>query len=252
MVAKATVGHEFLSCYEKPSFARMIVVGYGYWSGTQSAGAPGFDGFPALNTQFQALSRSTLEAMMTWVCGGAGAKNVLITSSDPQTSGQWSPEFTNALTAAGHTFTLTGDISKFGAYDPLDFDMMFCEDLFSVAETYNGMTVSWDKFDFLLGENLPLIVDLRMTGAGEFERYGFNKIPAFHTAHGSTYGAPEWKYQRPFHCAPMGAAQYGLVKYTTTIFEAGTNIMGGTSAVYNCEADVADNEGVIGLWDGNG
>jgi len=233
-----------------PPPARMIGVGYGYWSADHRYGYSGFDGYPTFygeNTEFRASSRLWLGKAVKWLTGKETGANILIVqegtgAQDTPSGYEWGNEFQLGLDALGHTYTLTNSLVDWGAEEPLDYDLMLCHTLDN-AHTYHGLSLATEKLDYFLANGGHLMTDF---GVFDWARYGFAGSQ-WHDNHGAAYGAPDWKYQRPFYCSPLGADLFALVYYTTAKVVAATNTIGGSATIYDCTKH-ADN-GVLGLWE---
>jgi hypothetical protein len=203
----------------------MVCVGGGYWSANERPGYPGYDGKGA--QEYRADSDAVVDAMLRWASAKpSGNLNVLLMTTAPPTSPgyAYSSQFQAGLARLGHSYTITGALGNFGAYEPLDFDVTCAPDIMDTS-AYHGLTTSAAKIDYILTHQGALLVD--STGAfgtpGPMARYGIVTSAGWHSSHGAGV------YQRNFGAAP----EYKLVFFTTRYLTLGTNT-----------------QGVIGSWDG--
>lgn len=220
-----------------PKTSRLLVVGGPYWSRDQDVSFPGYDGVPGTppQTQYRADSDKFMDDALHWLAQKSGPLNVLVVNSSPP-SGSFGQQMIDGLTRLGHSYALTTEATGFGAFEPLDFDVVICPSVLN-ATSYHGFTSSKDKFDYILSNNGAVLTE--NTGSIiEWNRYGIG-ASGFHSSH---------TYQRPFYCTAIGngSTLYKLAQYTTVVLVSDTNTKGGTRTIYYC--DTHGTEGVVALW----
>lgn len=245
---------------------RLAVVGAGYWStDTRSGLYPGFWGSPSSATIYKADAERTLLAIVLWLTGRATGAKILVCTNNGVSSSYGPNEFQTTLTNAGHVVSVSGSSTSFGAYEPLNFDLV-CWDSGWSGGTYHGYTTGNDVADFLIDSGIAILSGT----SKDWSRYGMAAgVGSYHAVSGAvpythafTDGPTDWRYQRPFLCSQLGSLPtggswntnyYALGIHTTERVVSATKTKPGTTNIYGCEApghvthgDTA--QGVLGLW----
>ena len=247
---------------------------------------PGFNGYSQTGGEFLADSTRTALAIIRWLTNKTTGARILILW-DGVDDREYGTEWQAAMTSAGHLITSTGATSNFGAYEPLDFDVV-CMGGNLDGSSYHGLSNAQAKVDYILS-NGGHILGTVQAGSPCWGAYGIGDAnPTLHpdTFTGDDFGhhihfsfptvtyGPEpqgdgWRNQYPFACAAFGNPGVGgswgtnLYAYSmpsnTLAMQQTTNTRGGTRTIYPCalpdDKTQFENHyasagwtGVIGTW----
>lgn len=250
-------GHAVQNAVYVPRGARLAVVGPQWAIDDRTPSYPGFSGYGTPGGQFLADSARTALAITRWLTGKTTGAALLVLSDDA-VGRMYGPEWRTVMTGAGHTITVTGSLSSWAGYEPLDFDLT-CMANTLAAFSYHGLATAQEKVDYVL-ENGGNILGHNPSGqATVWAAYGIDKGAKSHatTFAGADHGyhvhyvtdGPEadndgWVAQTPFACAAFGdpgaGGSWGTHYYaftcptTTPVLAESTNTRGGTRTLYDC------------------
>lgn len=262
---------------------RLVAFGADWTTSNRWPSYPGFDGYTSGGTEFQADSVRTLGAIVKWLTGKTSGANCLILTDNVgvEYNHVYGLEFQAALTALGHTFVLTGSLSSWAGYEPLDYDCTFMGATLG-AFSYHGLGTAQEKVDYVLSNDGAMCGAIS-NAANVWAVYGFpyngahadgflgtdHSYQIHRLVQGPYSGANDgWADQIPFACdafgdpgagGSWGTHYYALVcPSTTNDIGEGANSRGGTSTLYHCAVPEDKNAfedhyydhqaGAIGLW----